>query len=191
MRNTSLLLMRLIAVFLSISILNGFTIYASAPMFKPSRLSSSLDLAVKRIIGIWLMVTFCFIFLQSVNPSISGIMISLIIRSGSFFRIIASASFPLVHSLMWKSLANSRQMYFRISSSSSTTRTRFFVLERIFSSSSSTGEVGRAVVICTGELLSVGLLSISSAFRCSLPKGNRIIKREPGFPSLFSASIVP
>ena len=157
-------------------------------MFKPSRLSSSLDLAVKRIIGIWLMVTFCFIFLQSVNPSISGIMI---IRSGSFFRIIASASFPLVHSLMWKSLANSRQMYFRISSSSSTTRTRFFVLERIFSSSSSTGEVGRAVVICTGELLSVGLLSISSAFRCSLPKGNRIIKREPGFPSLFSASIVP
>ena len=139
------------------------------------------------------MVTFCFIFLQSVNPSISGIIISLIIKSGSFFRIRVRASFPFAHSCMWKSLANSRQIYLRISSSSSTTRTWHLVLERIFSSSSSTGDegIGRAVVICTGELFPAGLSSISSTFRCSLPKGSRMINRDPGLFSLFSAFMVP
>ena len=84
--------------------------YASAPVFNPSRLSSSLDFAVSSMTGIWLTVTFCLILRQRVSPSISGIMMSLIIRSGTFFKMRLSASLPLVHACMWKFAASSWQM---------------------------------------------------------------------------------
>ena len=142
--------------------------------------------------GIWFMVTFCLILRQRVSPSISGIMMSLMIRSGAFLWMRLSASLPLVHSCMWKFTASSRQMYFRISSSSSTTSTRHLVRERTFSSASpDTDWTGTTSAVCAGMMNFCASSSISSGFRCAQPRGRRMMKREPFLPSLFSAVMIP
>ena len=75
--------------------LKGLVIYASAPFKYPWVWSNSSVLAVSRITGIWLLFKSCLTYAVNSRPSITGIITSLTIRSGSCFFSNLQASAPL------------------------------------------------------------------------------------------------
>ena len=87
-RNKARLANRLAMVARRIPMLNGFTMYSSAPVCSPSMMFLSVLRAVSRIIGMWKVAISFFTTWHSSSPRISGIIISDIIRSGKYSFII-------------------------------------------------------------------------------------------------------
>ena len=141
--------------------------------------------------GIWLILTFCLILWHKVNPSISCIIISLITRSGVCLNTMDKASLPLVLSIIWKSGASSRQIYLRISSSSSTIKTLYLLFDFSFTSSSVLIVSDKMSISLEGDKADFSFSSISFEFRCLFPSGKRTINLLPLPFSLFSTRIVP
>ena len=73
---------------------NGFSMYASAPLSRPSILVSMLSIAESRMNGIWQSILSERIALSSSNPFISGIRMSLMIKSTAVCSRQLNASLP-------------------------------------------------------------------------------------------------
>jgi hypothetical protein len=89
--------------------------------------SSSSALAVKRMKGIASSSRFARILRNISSPSISGIIMSLMIKSGIVVRAFSSPSRPFPAVSSSTSVPSISQMYSRMSGLSSTTRTRDFL----------------------------------------------------------------
>ena len=73
---------------------NGLTIYMSALVSKPRRISFLSPRAVSSIIGIWLVSISDFRVRHMVSPSMTDIITSDMIRSGCWIFILSMASCP-------------------------------------------------------------------------------------------------
>ena len=95
--NNARFVSKLAIVAFKIPMLNGFTIYSSAPIFSPSRIFFSSFSAVSRMMGMCEVSISFLMAAHNSSPRISGIMISEIISSGMYSFTIVSASLPLEH----------------------------------------------------------------------------------------------
>ena len=76
--------MRFFTRLVSMPEVKGLVRYESAPAWYPLLRSSIESLAVSSTTGMWLVRTSFLIMVHSVNPSITGIMMSEITRSGIY-----------------------------------------------------------------------------------------------------------
>lgn len=97
LRSNARLASRLAILAFSMFMLKGFTIYSSAPIWRPSRMFFSSPSAVSSSIGIWEVSMLLLMAVHNSSPHISGIMMSERISSGQNCFTIASASLPLPH----------------------------------------------------------------------------------------------
>ena len=95
LRKRARLINRLETVAFNIPILNGLTIYSSAPIWRPDNMSFSLLRAVSRITGICDVSILFLIASHNSSPLISGIIMSEITSSGLYSGMMVSASLPL------------------------------------------------------------------------------------------------
>ena len=114
---------RLTAVVISSSGSNGFVMYASAPFFKPFILLSSLVSAVSKMIGTSLVFSLLRTLAVNSNPSIRGIIMSLMMRSACRSSSVWSASIPSMAVYTVNSLCIVSRRYSMTSASSSTIST--------------------------------------------------------------------